>query len=101
MKLNVIINFFKKKRKLAASGQKIRIVKTPMLEKANDFYIMPDGHDRYDVIMICPHCQNFIPLSKNHVKIIDRKGKITIEPSILHKRCGAHFWIKENMIYFV
>lgn len=102
MKLNVFRSFFsRKKSQFVESNQKIKIVNTPKLEKANEFYIMPDGDDRYDVIMVCPDCQNFIPLSKNHIKTIDRKGKITIEPSILHKSCGAHFWIKENKIYFV
>lgn len=102
MKLSAIRDiFFRKKPKLVASGQEIKIVNTSKLEKANEFYIMPDGHERYDVIMVCPHCQNFIPLSKNHIKTIDRKGKISIDPSILHKSCGAHFWIIKNMIYFV
>ena len=88
-------------RKSKLPIQKIKIVGEPRLAGPNDFCIIADGTDRYDVIMACPQCGGGIPLGRHRMKAIDKMGRVTVDPSILHHRCGAHFWVRDNLIYFV
>lgn len=51
--------------------------------------------------MVCPKCEDILFVTNNHIKKFDRDGKITIDPSILHKRCGAHYYVVKNEILFL
>ena len=86
----------------ADRGPTINIVDHNRIEKANDFYLKADiGTNKYFATLICPQCNDLIPITSNHTKIIDKDGKISLDPSVLHEDCGAHFFVKENIIYFV
>ena len=83
-------------------GSTITIINTNKIENSNDFHIMPDLlNNRYDAFLVCPKCKEMIPVTSNHTKIIDKAGKITLEPSVLCEDCFAHFFVRKNIIYFV
>ena len=83
-------------------GPTINIVDHNRIENVNDFYLKADiGVSKYFATLICPRCKDMIPITTNHTKIIGRNGKITLEPSVLHEECGTHFFVRDNIIYFV
>ena len=70
-------------------------------------YDMPPGTFQFQtdairyIHMNCPGCGATIGLSKHTITEDAHDSAITVHPSIHHKECGTHFWIRKNKIYYV
>ena len=97
-------NFFKpKKTKVTlTSGGFINITKSDMIKNHGDLQVIfhAEGEGCFFAI-ICPTCGDLAFITEKHTKTFDRDGKLTVDPSILHDKCGAHYYIIKNEILFV
>ena len=108
MKLNFLkkwpfISFRQNKnRRYMTNGGFINITNSLSIKNPRDLQIIfNDRGDSCLFAIICPKCKKLMSVTSNHTKTFDREGKLTIEPSILHERCDAHYYIVKNEILYV
>lgn len=78
--------------------QNITILEHKNSKESGEFTLWPKWPDSITSYIVCPDCKNKIKIWKNHTVTINQNGTITVNPSIIHKECGAHFWVRENKI---
>ncbi len=66
-----------------------------------EFTLWPHWPDRVTSYLLCPKCKKNMDISTNHTVTINKNGTITIDPSLLHIPCGAHFWVNENNVTYL
>jgi len=79
----------------------ITILEHKTATKPLEFTLWPQWPDKIISYIMCPKCNQNILISTNHTVTINQDGKITIDPSVLHVSCGAHFWVNENNVSHV
>ena len=84
------------------SGGFINITKNDQIKNYGDLQVIfhAEGKGCF-FAMICPQCMTVSVITERHTKIFGKDGRLTIDPSILHKKCGAHYYIIKNEILFV
>ncbi|MDR3714772.1 MAG: DUF6527 family protein [Puia sp.] len=79
-------------------------VDVPDRFEKNELYIVERNRKRKWLMLMCPNdCGRRLELNLMDSKmpcwkVVVRQKKVTVYPSIVAERCGAHFWIERSEI---
>ncbi len=93
---------FRKKKLTMTSAGFVNITSNEEIKNYGDLQVIfhKDGEGCF-FAMICPKCKDISLITARHTKTFDLDGKITIHPSILHRKCGAHYYVIKNEILLI